>query len=334
MQPLFISGRVLEEGGASPTEPVVIERVCNGVARRQGYTDAHGSFQLQLDQNIGFQDASETTSASIFGTDAQPGRQYQDPKLRYQGCEIRAVLPGFQSGSVLLKLQENSWQFDVGTIFIKRMDKAQGTTVSMTSLSAPGDARHAYEKAQKAFAQEKLDSAEKELNKAVKAYPNYAVAWSLLGDVHQRQKQLEEAKNDYTRARSADPQFVNPSFGLALIAMQEKNWQEAAQYTQQVAKLNSVAFPSAYFYNAVANYNLGKFGPAEESGRKFKAMDTEHHHPQVCLLLSDVFIRKQDYSNAAQELRDYLTIAPGAPDAETVKEKLQRLEQAKVAKQQ
>lgn len=333
-QPLFISGKVMVDGGGAPPEPVVIERVCNGVARRQGYTDTKGSFQFQLDQNLGFQDASENTGGA-FANDNLPGIQSQDAqKAKYQGCEIRAVLPGFLSSSVSLRLQGSTWQYDLGTIFLKRMENVTGTTISMTTLNAPGEAKHAYEKGKKAFEADKLPAAEKELDKAVKIYPNFAAAWSLLGDVHLQQKQLDQAMKEYQQALTADPQYVNPVFGLALIAMQEKRWQDAAQFTEQVVKMNAAAFPSAYFYDAVANYNLGKADLAEENARKFKSLDTDHRHPDVCLLLSQIFIHKKDYASAAQEMRDYLTLAPNANNAQEVRDTLQRLEAAMVAKQQ
>ena len=251
-----------------------------------------------------------------------------------QSCEFRAVLPGFQSTTVMLKLQGNSWNYDVGTIFLKRMDNVQGATISMTTMNAPKDARSAYEKAEKAFARDKFADAEKELNKAVQIYPNFAAAWSLLGDVHQQQNRLEEAIKDYNHSLAADPQFVNPSFGLGLVAMQEKRWQDAAQFTSHVSKLNALAFPAAYFYNAVSNYNMGKFNFAEESARKYKTLDTNHHHPEVCLLLGEIFTRKQDYAAAAQEMRDFLAISPNAPNAEEVRTKARNLEDLSVAKKQ
>jgi tetratricopeptide (TPR) repeat protein len=332
-QPLFISGRVLQEGGAAPPEPVAIERVCNGSARKQSYTDSDGSFQFQLDQNLRFQDASETTinpntagsatQKSILGPDAL--------KLQYDGCEIRAVLPGFISSSSVLRLTGSNTQYDLGTIFIKRLESAPGTTISVTTMNAPNDARRAYEKGLKAFEENRFSDAEKELNTAVKIYPNLAAAWSLLGDIHQQQKQFGPAIKEYSQALAADPRFVNPSFGLALIAMQEKRWQDAAQFTDQVARMNSLAFPSAYFYNAVANFNLGRIEPAEQSARKFKSLDTEHRHPDVCLLLGRIFVQKKDYASAAQEMRDYLALVP---NAEEVRQWLKQYDETNVAKQQ
>lgn len=333
LQPLFISGKVLVDGGGTPPEPVVIERVCNGVARRQGYTDGKGAFQFQLDQNVGFQDASENNSLS--SSDSSISSQTQDAlKTKYQGCEIRAVLSGFLSSSVSLRLQGSSWQYDLGTIFLKRMENVSGTTISMTTLNAPGDAKRAYEKGRKAFDESKFAEAEKELTKAVKIYPGLAAAWSLLGDIHQQNKQLEEAVKDYQQAFTADPHFVNPCFGLALVAMQEKRWQDAVQFTDQVLRMNPSAFPSAYFYNAVAAYNLGQIDVAQESARKFKTLDTDHRHPDICLLLGQIYIKNGDYASAAQEMRDYLTIAPNADNATEVRTALKRLEDAGVAKKQ
>jgi tetratricopeptide (TPR) repeat protein len=334
-QPLFISGKVLLDGGGTPSEPVVIERVCNGTARRQGYTDGKGAFQFQLDQNPGFQDASETTNNGDPFSFGQSNTQLQDSmKLKYQGCEMRAVLSGFVSSTAPLRLQGSTWQYDLGTIFLKRMENVPGTTISMTTMNAPHDAKHAYEKGQKLFAENKFSDAEKELNKAVKIYPNFAAAWSLLGDIHQQQKQFDSAIKEYSQALAADPRFVNPSFGLTLIAVQEKRWQDAAQLSDQVVKMNSLAFPSAYFYNAVANYNLGKIEPAEVSVRKFKSLDTEHHHPDTCLLLAQILMRKNDIAGAAQEMREYLVLAPDAQNAEEVRQWLKRYDPANVAKKQ
>ena len=56
-----------------------------------------------------------------------------------------------------------------------------------------------------------------------------------------------------------------------MMAAQEKKWDDAIRLTEQVIKLNSAAYPLAYFLNAAANYNLQKFAPAEESAKRFKS---------------------------------------------------------------
>ena len=96
-------------------------------------------------------------------------------------------------------------------------------------------------------------------------------------------------------------------------------------------KLNAGAFPLAYFFSAAANYNLQKFEPAEDSARKFKTLDTQHAHPDVCLLLSYVLSRKQDYAGAAHEIRDYLAAALNSLDAEQLKADVKRYEDLSVS---
>src|SRR5277367_3617838 len=52
-RPIFLSGKVMLDDGTPPPEQVTIEKICNGSARAQGYTDSKGRFQFQLGQTQG-----------------------------------------------------------------------------------------------------------------------------------------------------------------------------------------------------------------------------------------------------------------------------------------
>jgi Tfp pilus assembly protein PilF len=329
LQPVFVSGKVLLEGGGVLPEPVAIERVCNGVSRREGYTDFKGLFEFQVGVNMTFQDASESDSRTSPNAQSRSGLARRGV-VDLNGCELKAMLPGYQSTVVVLHTTGDNWQYEVGTLVLKRMGDARGSTISVTSMAAPKEAMRAYEKAQR-VKQEKPAEAEKELNKAVQLYPQFAAAWTLLGDLHRQHERLDVARTEYGRAMAADPQYVNPAYGLATIAMQEKKWEEAVQRTDQVVKMNALAFPLAYFFNAAANYNQQRFAAAEESAKKYKALDTQHSHPDVCLLLSYIYSRKEDYAGAAREIRDYLAAVPESPDAESLKSEAKRLEDLRVS---
>jgi tetratricopeptide (TPR) repeat protein len=331
-QPTFIAGKVMLDGGATLPEPVAIERLCNGSVRREGYTDFKGHFQIQLGSNFGFQDASEndprSSSTQILKPSSQSGSR---SPVNLTGCEFRAVLAGFQSSTVMLRSTGDSFQTELGTIILKRMGDARGSTISLTSMAAPKDAKQAFEKGRKALSEDKVDQAIKELEKATQKYPQFAAAWSLLGDIHQQHDEFDKAGEDYKKALAADPQFVNPLYGLALIAAQEKKWQEVADYSAQVINLNAYAFPPAYFFNAAANYNVGKFDLAELSARKYKS-GADRKHPEVSLLLGSLLARKEDYAGAARQLRDYLALVPDAPNASDLQGQIIRYEQLSVAK--
>src|SRR5260370_33996637 len=105
------------------------------------------------------------------------------------------------------------------------MGNVEGATISMTSLTAPKEARQAYEKGRKEAAQKKFADAEKNLNKAVQLYPRYAAAWFVLGEVHRQQSEEDEGTKDDSQATACDPQFVRPYFDLAVIAFHEIRWE-------------------------------------------------------------------------------------------------------------
>src|SRR5207244_11401720 len=49
--PVIISGKVVADDGAVPTQPVAVQRMCNGHVRTVAYTDASGSFEGDLNRD-------------------------------------------------------------------------------------------------------------------------------------------------------------------------------------------------------------------------------------------------------------------------------------------
>ena len=332
-QVMYISGSVVLQEGNPPPEPVAIERVCGGSAHKEGYTDSKGRYQIQLGQNFEIQDVSES-SGGISGLGGnRSGMQGPGPGMGgvnprdLMGCELRAMLPGFQSSSVMIRVEGSFGEIRMDTIVLQKLGGGTGTTISLTTMQAPNNARHEYEKAQKHLAKENTKDAEKELTKAVEAFPKFAAAWALLGMIHQSDKQIDQAAHDYQQAIAADPQYAKPYFGLAVIAANQQNWKETLRESDQVNRLAPLAYPEAYFFSGVASYNLGNMDEAERNMRKFLTLDSEHRKPMAALYLGDILARKQDFAGAAEQAKAYLALAPNAPNSATVREKLKQLEQ-------
>ena len=333
-QVLYISGSVILPDGTPPPEPVAIEKICGGSAHKEGYTDSKGHYQIQLGQNFELQDVSESGGSGGFGMGGRSGMGMAsggglggvNPRDLI-GCELRAMLPGFQSSSVMIRVEGSFGEIRMDTITLQRLGGGSGTTISLTSMQAPTNARKAYEKAQKDISKENFKDAEKELGKAVQEYPKFAAAWSLLGMIHQSSKQLDQAMKDYSQAIAADPQYAKPYFGLAVIAANEQNWKETVRLTDQVNRLAPLAYPEAYFFSGVSSFNLGNMDDAERNIRKFLSLDNEHRRPMAVLYLGDILARKQDFAGAVQQAKAYLAIAPNAPNSPTIREKLKQLEE-------
>jgi tetratricopeptide (TPR) repeat protein len=332
-QILYISGSVVLQDGTPPPEPVAIEKVCGGSAHKEGYTDSKGHYQIQLGQNFELQDVSESGGSGGFGMGSRsamgnPGSGLGGVNPRELiGCELRAMLPGFQSSTVMIRVEGSFGEIRMDTITMQRLGGGSGTTISLTTMQAPNNAKKAYEKAQKAISKENFKDAERELDKAVQEFPKFAAAWALLGMIHQSSKQLDQATKDYSQAIASDPQYAKPYFGLAVIAANQQNWKDTIRFTDQVNRLAPLAYPEAYFFSGVASFNLGNMDDAERNIRKFLSLDNEHRRPMAVLYLGDILARKQDFAGAVQQAKAYLAIAPNAPNSPSIREKLKQLEE-------
>jgi tetratricopeptide (TPR) repeat protein len=242
------------------------------------------------------------------------------------GCELRASLAGFRSDVVNLggrRLFDNP---DVGTIILHRRANVEGTTISMTTLQAPKDARKAYDKGREALRKGNIADAQREFEKAVSAYPHFAAAWYELGLIYEKANDPGEARKYYAQAITSDAKLVTPYLHLAQLAVREQKWQEAADTSGRAIKLDPFDFPDAFFYNAVANYKLRRLDDAEASARQTQKLDAGHRWPTADRVLGAILYEKKDYAGAAEQLRNYLTWVPDATDAGEVKAQLAELE--------
>jgi tetratricopeptide (TPR) repeat protein len=243
-------------------------------------------------------------------------------------CELRAVLPGFTSDSISLATHRYLDNPDIGTIVLHRMANVEGLTTSATSSLAPKDSRKAYEKGLESLRKNKTDEAQKDFEKAVAGYPKFAAAWFQLGVIHEQQNQTDEARKDYTQAIAADSKYINPYEHLYILSAKEQKWKDVADTSDRVMHLNPFDFPGAFYFNAIANLELGNLDAAEKSSREAVKLDTAHKNPRTNYVLGIVLAKKGEYGPAAELLRTYLQAAPGAKDADTVRQQLAQIEKA------
>jgi tetratricopeptide (TPR) repeat protein len=197
---------------------------------------------------------------------------------------------------------------------------------SLTSLSAPKNARKAFERGEKALEHSNYEEAEKNLSAAVAAYSKYAAAWFSLGQTYQRLQRTAEARDAYGKALEADGNFVGPYIGLAHVAAVEQKWQEAADLSERGLTLDPLDYPEGFYFNAVANYNLDKLENAERSARKAQRLDPLHHVPGAHLILAYILERKKDLAGELEQLRLYLKYAPEGTNTARARTRLDELE--------
>jgi TolA-binding protein len=328
---MFLSGKVVVDDGTPLTDAAIIQSVCRGNIRNEGYTDSKGAFSVDLNSMAvhAITGAADDPGVRPSG-DLSSGGSHNGYSARdMRDCDLQAVLPGFTSEHV--ELASKMTQFgnaDVGTIVLHRLGHVEGFTISATTAMAPGKAKKLYEQGREDVKKNKLDAAEEKFFKAVQVYPKYAVAWYELGRVQEQKHDLDAARNSFHQSIAADRTYISPYEQLAQIAMQSKQWKDLADNTDELLRLNPVSFPQYWLYNSVANYYLQNLDKAQSSAEAGLKNDPRHQVPKLEYILGVVLAQKHDYPNALVHVRNYIRLVPNAPDIQIAQQQASALEKA------
>jgi tetratricopeptide (TPR) repeat protein len=193
-------------------------------------------------------------------------------------------------------------------------------TVSVTSLQSSRKAQKEYDEACAALKNKKIPETEKHLRRATELYPKYAAGWVILGRIFGSRQQTAQARDACSRASSADANYLPAYLCLAEIAGREQEWNEVLSLTNRALELDPVSDAYAYFFSAIAYFNLNQLPEAETRALKAEVIDKYHYEPLIQLLLAQIYEAKHDSAAAASHLQEYRKIAP---ELESVKKDLE-----------
>lgn len=329
---LSISGEVFFEDGTRPKQPVLVELLCTGITRRQTYTQ-QGFFSLEFGRPtpIEVRDAGmegmirrrEFSQGRRDSLDGRVIRAYSEKvqnNLDLAGCELRAVLEGFQSDTIPLSRRRALDNPYVGEIILRHRSKTKGTFVSLNTARASEKARKAYHKGQKELVGKKTDypKAAQEFGKAVQEFPEFSAAWYLLGKVHLNLQDERRAQEAFERAIAVEPEFIQPYLALAQIQFSKNRWKEVNTLSRKVIELNPDTI-QAHYLCSVANYSLGQLDSAEKSARTVVDSPKALEFPQARFILGGILSQKNLIA-AAVEFNRFLDLESEGPVADRAKQ--------------
>lgn len=323
-EPLYVNGRVVLDGGLPVPEPVNVALYCGTRSLVSVHTDLRGYFQMSLgaggEADNDFSASNESTVSLSGGSPNLPNSGAAgDSGDTLTGCEVRISVPGYQPLNRIISDVADLNRVEMGTLRLTRIANVQGSSISVTSMLVPGNARKDFEQGQKDVHNNNLKSATEHFEKAVAEYDKYAAAWSQLGMIYAGSQQTEKARAAFTKAIAADPQYIPPYLGLGNLLLETQEYQAAVDTAGKALQLNPNA-QLASFVQAVGNYNLNRFDDAEKSARE--VLKGSEDLPQAHALLGVLLMRKQDYPDAAKEMRSYLKEQPSGEYAEQLKQSL------------
>jgi Tfp pilus assembly protein PilF len=305
-------GKVAMEGEMLPWDPILVTVSCDGNTVYTTQTDAKGNFAI--------------TPSSIPGELSQQPDQQREMQVHYEGCIVRGFLTGFRSTKVVISVRNLRDDPDLGTITLSRNSQARATAMSVTSQSAPEAAAKLWSKAGAEMLAGKPDRARKELEAAVKVYPQFADAWYQLGRM-QELSSPRDARACFERAVAADPTFTPPLEQLAFLAARQEDWQSVVNDTRRFLELDPDGTMRVWYFSALASFQLGRLDAAESSAKKLMSADPLHNIRNGEQLLAAILARKADYAGALAHLRNCLTYISEGPDAVLLKQQIAQLEQ-------
>ena len=140
-------------------------------------------------------------------------------------------------------------------------------------------------------------------------YPQYAEAWYQLGRI-QEQSNPKSAQNSFQKAAAADANYFPPYEQLAALTAQKHKYPELLEHTTHALQLDPRGTANLWYYNAMANQNLGHYDVAKSSAERSLQMDPLHAQPNTEQLLSVILVSQHDYAGALEHLRNCLTYYP------------------------
>lgn len=319
---VFLKGQVLIEDGRPVPEAIQVELVCEGKVVEQTYPDPQGYFGFELGTRKAqsdWMDSSVGDAAGVAGRVSTPSKFGQIQGTAFFGvnlmsCEIRVPpQPGYVSSPIQLSRRSVFDDTDVGTIILRQPGHVGGTVVSVSTAAAPDDARVAFEKAREELGKEQVEYSRvtKELETAVRLYPEFAAAWHLLGQTRLLLADRNGAREAFRQAIRTDDRFILPYVDLARMEFQEKNWNAVSELTDQLSEL-SPELPEAYYYGGLARYSSGQIEEAEKSLRWLDERGLCGRYPLTYFYLGVIDSKRGEIELAATELRLFLKSTPEA----------------------
>jgi len=304
-------GKLAMEGEPLPWEPMLVNVDCKGSVVNSTQADLKGQFVI--------------TFVDQHGVERNPADAQRQMETKYEGCTVRASLAGFHSSAITITVHNLRDEPNLGTITLSPEARGGGTEFSITSKDTPSNALKAFDKARADWLAQNPDGAQRNLKKAVQAYPGFAEAWLQLGKI-QKASDPKSAQESFSKALAADPKFVLPYEQLAGLAVQAGKWQETIDNTSQALLLDPAGTSTLWYYDALAKFQLGKTDEANVSASKSLAIDPRHSVPNTEQLLAVILSRKADYSGALQHLKNCLSYVPAGPQADLVRQQIAQLE--------
>jgi tetratricopeptide (TPR) repeat protein len=164
------------------------------------------------------------------------------------------------------------------------------------------------------------------LEKAVAEYHDFLPALDELGVQYLAVGDLDKADAVLAAALKLKPDEFQALMNRGIVLMRLNRLNDAELLLEQATKVNATS-ALAFYYLGRSQYGLKQTEPAETSLKT--AIDLGGDQvKEAHRTLAKIYVEKQEYSKAADELETYLKVNPSAPDADQLRKTIAQLRSA------
>jgi len=201
-------------------------------------------------------------------------------------------------------------------------DPSTGATVSVAAMKVPRKARKEFDKAEKAFNENKFDDAKERVNKALQLYPNFAQALTLRGILLLNDNQPDEGQADLQNALKFDPSYSLAYFAMGAALNHVGKYDDALRILDRGLAISPDTW-QGHFESARASLGKEDFASALKSVTRAQQLVKEDY-PPVSLVKAHALLGLKQYKTAIAELEGYLFRQPNSPNSEGARKTLDR----------
>ncbi len=195
----------------------------------------------------------------------------------------------------------------------KREAKPGTVSAAEAAQDIPKAARKAYDQGVKLQKENQSDKALAAFNQAVELYPEYFQALTERANLLMGGGKLTEAAADFERALRLNDKYASALRGLGYCQIQQKQF-EAAVSNLERAFVIDPKVPLTLLLLGYANLSLSRYEPAKQCLEEALKLGPESA-ARAHVYLAEVFAHEQNFKEAADSIRRYLTLKPDAADA-------------------
>ena len=202
----------------------------------------------------------------------------------------------------------------------------RSTTVSVTRLKVPSNAKIEYEKACDASNKNKFGESERHARSAIDKFQDYSAAWVMLGVILVEQHKGQEARDACSHAVAIDATYLPAYLCAAEVSARNREWEQTLNAADLALGLKSEGDPYAYYYRAKAYLHMNNPVEAKKSALQAAEIDVNHNEPSFYLLLAQIYEHEGDSANAIAQLKQFLKHPTDRQQEDAAKRLLAKLE--------